>query len=318
MSSVVALPAGNGSTGHTTGLPILALSFSRQGNNLLSASKDRTLCLWSVPQNAPSQRLATVQWAHTSNDIAADPRAASAGFAVAQSDGAIQFWTTAGGLAPIHSVNAHAGEVFHVAFSNRGRKIASAGQDNRIVVWDSDTTTRSWEVQLTAIPDAIAFSTKLQGSDSGLLAVCSAGKVKLFDVESGAETGERIASSPIRRAAFQSQSYGGHMVYGCESGEITVARPNGTSVQTIDVHSQPCWIGYAPLGRYFGVTFSNPATGQPTVLQRRPAEQTPFGEPNLQVEMHFSKSSNAISFSGNDHRLATGMVDGGILLWPET
>ena len=317
MSSMKTLPTGNGTDGHSPGLPIIGLAFSFHGDLLLSTPNDRTLCLWSVPANlAQAMRRSTKQCAHRSNCVASDPQPGSARFAAGQSNGAVQFWNVNDALDLAVSFDAHVGETLHIKFSSNGRRSASSGDDNRVVVWDSETTSRIWEVAMNATPDGIEFSTTPPGAgDSQVLAVCSAGKLTLFDAETGSEIDARTSGSPIRTVAFQSYSYGGHMVCGHESGEITVEKPTGNSVQSINVSPWARWLGFDPAGRYLGIA-SSASSVQPIVLQRRPAEHVPFGSPNLQYTGAFSGSPSAFSFSRSQHRLGTGAADGRIWVWP--
>ena len=147
------LPSGPG--GHSLNLPILALSFSPSGDSLVSTSQDRTLCMSSVPTDLSlATRKSTKQWAHRSNCVAYHPNGSM--FAAGQSDGAIQFWMPGDNLvlaSRTEIADAHTGSVLHIAFTADGRRFVSAGEDNKVVMWDAETKSPIWSKTLDPRPE---------------------------------------------------------------------------------------------------------------------------------------------------------------------
>jgi len=315
--SVKILPAGDGADGHGTPPEILALAFLASGDQLLSTARDRTLCLWSVPADlSETSRLQTVQWAERTYCACWDPIAGHSRIAAGQSGGTIRFWTVDTGLTAAEVFAAHEGDVRQLAFSPSGARLASAGDDGKVRMWDAATRLPIWEVALGGPPSDLGFSVN---PSSPRLAVCGPTGLTIYDVETGSELATRPTSSPVRSVAFQSPSYGAHVVYGEQSGRITVERPNGTVVQAFSPGGPIRRLRFEPAGRYLGVLSGGNiggGGGPPLVVRRFPAEQYPLGGPNLQQPGPFSAAHDAFTFSRLQHRMAIGTTQGRSMVFP--
>jgi WD40 repeat protein len=303
------LPHGNGADGHAAGHPILAVAFSPIGDALVSTAQDRTLCLWSVPADLSlAARKSTKQWAHRSNCIAIHPNGGT--LATGQSDGAIQFWSLGDSLVEADRIDAaHAGGVQHVAFSRTGQRFASAGEDGKVVMWDTASRTPLWSVIMAAPATSLAFSWDTSPlAESPVLGVCG-DELTLYDANSGTVTGTRSAATPIRFVTLQ-RGYHRLMAYGCESGEIIIEK-QGSTVATLTSHSPLRWLSFGT--RFLGVARENATSA--IQVQRWPAEATSFQSAYDDKVGLFSPSPNAYAFSLLPHRIACGTRGGDVWVW---
>jgi hypothetical protein len=113
---------------------VVSVSFSRNGDRLLSAADDRTLRLWDVQRKsllrivpAHPKQITRVCFVSGDDDLLAS----------ACQDGQIRLWKTDGSL---HAVlEEHKGPVNDIACSADGKRIVSAGDDHYVIIWDVAT-----------------------------------------------------------------------------------------------------------------------------------------------------------------------------------
>ncbi|MGB0564175.1 MAG: NACHT and WD repeat domain-containing protein, partial [Spirulinaceae cyanobacterium] len=148
------------------------LAFSADGEQLASASDDRTTRLWSFAGEPVAslfdQQAAVVAIAfHPRKDI----------IALGDKQGQIQLWSDRGRL--LQSVSEHHGPITDLTFSPDGRWLASASEDNTLKLWTERGQLRS---DLTGHTDVI---TRVQFSaNGGGLATASLDQtVKLWDID---------------------------------------------------------------------------------------------------------------------------------------
>ena len=115
--------------GHTDA--ITSISYSKDGNRLLTTSFDNTARIWDVDTGAQLQLLEGHSWWVW--DAAFSPDESQV--ATVSQDGTAIVWTLAENTksAPF---TGHQGAVYSVAFSPDGKQIASGGYDKRVLLWN--------------------------------------------------------------------------------------------------------------------------------------------------------------------------------------
>jgi WD40 repeat protein len=162
--------------GHTN--HVLAVAWSPDGQQVVSASADNTLSIWEV---ANGQAVRTLQ-GHTAAVTAVAFSPDGTQLVSASQDGTVRLWDVASG-ATLYTLQGHTDAVNAVAFSPDGGQLASASSDNTLRIWDvtSWQTVRTLEGHMDAV-NAVAFS-----PDGGQLASASRDTTLwIWDVASGA------------------------------------------------------------------------------------------------------------------------------------
>jgi WD40 repeat protein len=110
------------------------VSFSSDGNMLLTASDDGEAIVWS----RAGEKLATLK--HPDRLYGASFSPDHLMIATASKDGKVRLWTTHGKL--LRTYQGHTKSVFAVTFSPDGRFLASGGADNIINIWSVNLVSR--------------------------------------------------------------------------------------------------------------------------------------------------------------------------------
>ncbi len=113
---------------------VRAVAFFPNGFSLASGSYDRTLKLWNTRDNQAfgtlSNHLGSISGI---NAIAVHPNGNT--FAIACIDKSIKLWNFRSGK-PVRNIEAHAGQVYSVAYSPDGNTLISASADKTLKLWN--------------------------------------------------------------------------------------------------------------------------------------------------------------------------------------
>lgn len=168
---------------------ITALQFSPDGKLLATADRNSGLLLWQARTGNSRADLR----GHKQAVTAVDWRADSAVLASASADGEARLWRRDG--QPIKNFRASNGGVESVAFTRDGR-IVTAGRDRRVTLWSGDGKETKRLGQMTDLALAVAVTS----DDQRVVAADFAGRVRVFDAESGKPVNE-IRPNPPTLAA---------------------------------------------------------------------------------------------------------------------
>ncbi|KAL3468788.1 hypothetical protein BJX99DRAFT_265822 [Aspergillus californicus] len=137
---------------HTS--PVRAVTFSPDGQIIVSASDDRTVRLWDP---ATGVECRTLQ-GHTDSVRAVAFSPDGRMVASASRDCAVRLWDPATGIKR-YTLRGHTDSVRAVAFSPDGRMVASASRDCAVLLWDLATGVKRCTLQgHTSSVNAVAFS----------------------------------------------------------------------------------------------------------------------------------------------------------------
>ena len=177
-----------------------AVAWSPDGSQVVSSASDGTLKVWAVDQNDPSMAvfhlsggINLLAWNADSQSLAAGSKNKTVwiqDFARPSSE-------------PVLLAGEHTDEVRSVAWSPDGTRVASAGWDGVLAVWDRATARKVWSVQghptVAPVPATGEIGAMCWNPDGNRIATVGVdGTVKIWT----AENGTCVASTVIRGIAY--------------------------------------------------------------------------------------------------------------------
>ncbi len=163
------------------GGPVFAVSFSGDGNLLLSGSGDRTVRLWDLSTGQIQKTIAL----HLDTVRAVVVSADGSMLVSASLDETIRLWDltapTTSLWVPLKTLLSRA-KVMSVAFSSDGRYLASGAQDNLVRVWDARTGDLKLELQGH---DGVVASVALSPDSRYIASGSHDMTIRIWDLEGG-------------------------------------------------------------------------------------------------------------------------------------
>lgn len=166
--------------GHSS--PVRAVTFSHDGQFLISGSSDRTIKVWNLAARSLERDLSNGLGQVTALDISPDGTLIASG----NLEGQVQLWNWRSGelvrrLSASTSEPAHAEKVATVAFSPDGQTLTTASGDGTINHWDVDTGDRIMQLVGQQWIESMAVS-----ADGGVIASGGLGMViDVWDIARG-------------------------------------------------------------------------------------------------------------------------------------
>lgn len=282
--------------GHTS--EVISVAFSRDGEKVVSCSKDMTLKLWDVATGREIRTLRGLTNAAYSVAFSPNGKMVVSG----NRDGLVQLWDVVTGREML-SLKGHTKDVLSVAFSQDDKTIVSGGRDGDIKLWDvaKGAEIRAWHGHDRWVR-TVAFSpdgkTLLSSSYDNML--------KLWDVAGGLESrtlGDNEA--PVEIAAF---SPDGKAVVSLDSiGAIKLWNVAGKA-KPKDLRSDGDWASVIAISSSSKMVAFN--TADNTLKLRSVA-----GSDEPKILRGHGGWVSAVAFSPDDRMLVSGSNDNTLKLW---
>ncbi|ODH02144.1 ribosome assembly protein 4 [Nostoc sp. KVJ20] len=156
---------------------VISVAYSPNGQQLASASSDKTIKIWDV---SSGQLLKTLT-GHSEQIIRVAYSPNGQQLASASADKTIKIWDVRSGQL-LKSLTGHSDRVMSVAYSPNGQQLASASNDNTIKIWD----VASGQLLKTLTDDSDRVMSVAYSPNGRQLASASGGNtIKIWDVSSG-------------------------------------------------------------------------------------------------------------------------------------
>lgn len=277
--------------------PITALALSEDGSQLLSASADRTLRLWSCYALLPT----TLFTGHREKvrDLCFSPDGGT--LATASDDGTVWLWDATSGEVH-HILRGHSNYVRSLAYSSDGEWLASGSGDRSIRLWDAETGElfTIWDGHTKWVSD-LAFSP----DDRYLASASGDGTCRIWDVEE-----ERCVT------VFEGHGKWIHSLAWNAAGTRVLSGDSIGRVIEWDPFSGEVQAEYELSDTSIARVEWGPGPNQVTAVgmdgRLRVVDET--GAVQVDLQAH-EKGVSAMGFSPDGSRLLTGDRTGELLLW---
>jgi WD40 repeat protein len=286
-------------SGHTAGVESIA--FTPNGRFLVSGSRDGSVKLWRVQDFRAESRAPVVGLAVSPSEPAV---------AASTSEGRVRIWNTkARRWTKLNSI--HAKAVYRMAFSPDGTRLATAGYDKQIEVFDTATGDRLAELFHDDVVRDVVFGQ--QGKT--VISASADSSVRVWNPENGdlvvQRTFDDSRKKPLQVVALAVSRRDGTLAFGLESSvAIGLADPT-----TLEYRAEPIPVGssvqrlaFSWDGRRLAAALTNRTFAVVDMDTRQVTKSDALhGEP-----------LSAIAFSRDGTMIATGSDDHTVRVWDAT
>ncbi|NBD16319.1 MAG: hypothetical protein GVY04_09285 [Cyanobacteria bacterium] len=271
------------------------VSFFPNSNVMVSASDDKTLRTWQLPEPMKGQQedIYSVQFAPTGNQFA------SAGW-----DHTIRLWNAEGMIT--QQLAGHTKSIKALSFSPNGQRLASGSADQTIKIWHPHQ--QSTAAQTLKGHEGIVNSVDFSPDGEMLASASEDGTVRLWNANGEVEKTLSAHGEGVTRVHFAPQ--GDIFASSGYDGKVKIWQVDGTVLQVLNAHEPAVSaIAFSPKGKILA------SAGWDNTVK---LWQVTNGE-LLHTLVGHSKGVTSLSFTPNGKVLASGSTDGTIKLWhPET